>query len=476
MNLSDLKKDSYLSLPEIFYDKVSPSPLNNPFLVHFNKEFASEIGFVYTKDEHDQLVRFINGEDIKGLDPFAMVYAGHQFGHFVPRLGDGRAINLGVLNGYRLQTKGSGRTLYSRDGDGRAVLRSSIREYLVSEAMHSLGIETTRALAIIGSKHRVYREKWESGAIVLRASPTWIRFGSFEYFAYSGRIDELKLLIDFTIKDSFLHLLGEDDRYIKLFEEVVDKTALMVAKWMSVGFSHGVMNTDNFSIFGLSIDYGPFSFMDDYNPNFICNHTDREGRYSFSNQPQIAYWNLLALVEAFSKVIKRDSLLEIIKSFEDRFNSYNIDLVREKLGLEQKFEDDINLMKVLFSVMAQERVDFTLFFRTISSYNSDRSDIKKLFKTTCMIDDWLDLYDDRLKLEKCSHEQRVQKLKKINPKYILKNYMLQEAIDKAELGDFSGVDDLFRLAKDPFSEHPFFERYAKATPKEFSGMKLSCSS
>jgi uncharacterized protein YdiU (UPF0061 family) len=475
MKLNNIKLNyDYLKLDKLFYDRVQPQGLKEPFLIDINEDLSKELGLDLSNEE---FTRLINGNNLpQNFKPYAMVYAGHQFGFFVPQLGDGRAINLGKINGYNLQIKGAGITKYSRDGDGRAVLRSSIREYLMSEAMHYLGVATTRAVGIIGSKHRVYRGEWESGSIVLRASESWIRIGSFEYFYYAKKYKHLEALLDFTINESFSHLLNDDKRYIKMFEEVVSKTAKLFAKWMSIGFNHGVLNSDNTSIAGLSIDYGPFAFLDDYNPDFICNHTDREGRYSFKNQPQIGYTNLTMLATALSALIDLDLLKEALLGYEKIFNDENLRLLREKLGLQKAKEDDKTLIEELFLILQNQRIDYTYFFRTLSSYKGNRDEILSIMLLKKPLDIWLDRYDSRLAFEDLNHTQRRDFMKKTNPKYILKNYMLQEAIDKATRGDFSGVKDLKRLAKTPYDEHSEFERYAKPTPAKYKNIKLSCSS
>ncbi len=478
MKLSDLKlKSDYLSLDDIFYHQTTPQPLNNPHLIHANADAADLIGLDRDALKTQEFVHFVNGDST--LDesvPYAMCYAGHQFGHFVPRLGDGRAINLGEVNGWHLQLKGAGTTRYSRGGDGRAVLRSSIREYLMSEAMHGLGIPTTRALAIIGSTQQIRREKWESGAIVLRLSPSWIRFGSFEYFYHAKKFKELEALADYTIKESFPHLVGDKDAGIKMFSEVVESTAIMIAKWMGVGFNHGVMNTDNMSIAGLTIDYGPYAFLDEYDFQYICNHTDREGRYSFGNQPQIGHWNLSMLMNALSPLVNIDAMREVLENYGKTFNALQIQILRDKLGLAIHHDKDIELISELFSLMENQRMDYTYFFRTLSHYDGNRDKILSLAMLKKPLEEWLDLYDSRLRLEEQSTQERIKAMQQTNPKYILKNYMLQEAIDKAEQGDFSAVSDLMTLAKAPFDEHPEFERYAGETPLEHRSLKLSCSS
>jgi uncharacterized protein YdiU (UPF0061 family) len=467
----------YLNLDPLFYHRVNPQGLKEPFLIDVNTELLKELGIDESEAGSEEFVKFVNGEHlVKNSKPFAMVYAGHQFGYFVDRLGDGRAINLGKFKGYNFQLKGSGLTRYSRDGDGRAVLRSSIREYLVSEAMHYLGVPTTRALALIGSNHRVYRGEWESGAIVLRLSPSWIRFGSFEYFYYKRRYDLLKDLVDFTIRESFPRLIGDRDGYKKMFDEVVKKTAILFAKWMSLGFVHGVLNSDNTSIAGLTIDYGPFGFMDEYDANFTPNLTDREGRYSFKNQPQIGYINLSMLATALSPLIDKESLIESLESYEEIFNEANLNFLREKLGLEKREKSDSYLISKLFDLLQRDRVDYTLFFRRLSEYKGDRAEIFKLFVSKESAKKWFDLYDERLKKEKRDEISRLSLMKLVNPKYILRNYMLQEAIDSAKNGDFSLVKDLMELIKTPFNENFKFDRYSKPPTQNHKNIQLSCSS
>lgn len=478
MKLSDLKLTSdYLTLDNIFYHEVNPTPLNNPHLIHANADTGNLIGLDQEELSSEAFVKFVNGSDILPKSkPYAMCYAGHQFGYFVDRLGDGRAINLGKINSWNLQLKGAGVTRYSRGGDGRAVLRSSLREYLMSEAMHGLGISTTRALAIIGSTQQIRRENWESGAIVLRMSSSWIRFGSFEYFYYSKRYAELEALADYTLKESFPHLVGDKNAYIKMFQEVVEKTAIMIAKWMGVGFNHGVMNTDNMSIAGLTIDYGPYAFLDAYDYNYICNHTDQEGRYAFGNQPQVGMWNLSMLMNALSPLVNIDAMQEILQNYAEIFNHTHMQILRDKLGLSLHHDKDRELIRALFDIMQNQQIDYTYFFRTLSHYAGQRGEILARCMIKKPLEEWLDIYDTRLKLETRTTPKRLKAMQQTNPKYILKNYMLQEAIEQANEGDFSAVENLMILAKNPFDEHPVFEHYAKETPVKHKNLKLSCSS
>ena len=478
MKLEEIKvTNPYLKLPSVCYTRVKPSPLVHPFLIHANEAVASLLDIDKEALGSQKLVAIVNGSaTFQDADPFAICYAGHQFGHFVPRLGDGRAINIGTINDWHLQLKGAGQTEYSRSGDGRAVLRSSIREYLMSEAMHGLGIETTRALALIGSEHQVYRETWEKGAIVLRVSPSWVRFGTFEYFYYQEMHQELEALADYAIAESYPHLVDEPDKYLHFFTEVVGKTARLMAQWQVVGFNHGVMNTDNMSIAGLTMDYGPYAFLDDYDIENICNHTDHAGRYSFGNQPSIGGWNLKALMHALSPLVRLERMEKILDRYATYYRRHYLYLMGKKLGLEEQKEEDSALIEHLLGMMQGLQIDYTLFFRTLSLYDGDRTALLKLGLYHRPMNDWLDAYDKRLENNEMTTEERHKQMLQTNPKFVLKNYMLQEAIEAAHRGDFSIVAKLFEIAQDPYSEHEEYQRWAEATPDMFKNKKLSCSS
>ena len=370
MKLNEIKlTNPYLSLPAECHDRVKPAPLNDAFLIHANESVAEMLDIDKEELKSEAFVDLVNGAlQPEGSDTFAMCYAGHQFGFFVERLGDGRAINIGTLNGLHMQLKGAGQTKYSRSGDGRAVLRSSIREYLMSEAMFGLGIETTRALALLGSNHSVYRQEWEKGAIVLRVSPSWVRFGTFEYFAHKKKYKELEALADYAIAESYPHLVGEENKYYYFFAEVVGKTARLMAEWQAVGFNHGVMNTDNMSIAGLTIDYGPYAFLDDYDFNYICNHTDQYGRYSFGSQPNVGEWNLRALMVALAPIVKTEELQKIMGQYSKFYTNHYLSLMTKKLGFDTHSDEDLELIKHLLGVLQGLSVDYTLFFRTLSRY------------------------------------------------------------------------------------------------------------
>jgi uncharacterized protein YdiU (UPF0061 family) len=336
----------------------------------------------------------------------------------------------------------------------------------MSEAMHALGVPTSRALGIIGSDEDVARERWEKGAIVLRASKSWVRFGSFEYFYYKKKYDKLQLLADYVLKQSYSEFVGRENCYLLMFEEIVKGTAELMAHWQSVGFSHGVMNTDNMSIAGLTIDYGPYSFLDDYDFDFICNHTDAEGRYSFGNQPNIGYWNLMMLLTALSPLINSDKGKEVLETYSTFFVQKYHALMCAKLGLDSSKEYS-KLIQWLLNIMQNDAVDYTLFYRTLGEYET-RDEITQLFISRTRINEWLDVYEKELPSK--------ETMQKANPRYVLKNYMLQEAIEKAQDGDFSLVNELLHVAQNPFDEHPELTRYTKATPHQFKALKLSCSS
>ena len=399
MKLNELKlTNPYLNLSDECYDRVAPTPLKNPHLIHANKDVAKVLNIDEDELPTEDFVRFLNGEhQVEGSDTFAMCYAGHQFGHFVPRLGDGRAINIGTIDKYHLQLKGAGMTEYSRNGDGRAVLRSSIREYLMSEAMQGLSIPTTLCLGLIGSEHDVRRQSIEKGAIVCRVSTSWVRFGTFEYYAHSGMFKELEALADYVIDESFPHINGRDDRYTLLFNEVMVITARLMAQWMSVGFNHGVMNTDNMSIAGLTIDYGPYAFLDDFRHENVCNHTDTEGRYSYANQPQVAKWNLQSLMMALSPLTTIEKMKGILDLYDRVYMRYFHYYMCKKLGFEGTVEGDPELIDDMQDMLENLHVDYTLFFRTLSHYEGDRTALLSTGMYHEPMHEWLDRYDARIR-------------------------------------------------------------------------------
>lgn len=470
-------------MDEKLYEKLKPTPLKNPKLVSFNKQASDLINLDYKECETQEFLDLLNGvKTLENSKPYSMVYAGHQFGYFVPQLGDGRAINLGVVNSWHLQTKGSGPTKYSRQGDGRAVLRSSIREYIMSEAMHALDIPTTRALAIIDSDTFAHRE-WEkeSCSVVLRMSPSWIRIGTFEFFANTKNSKEnITKLADYVIEQNYPHVRDEEKKYEKMFFSLVDKTASMLARWQVYGFMHGVMNTDNFSMAGVTIDYGPFAFMDYFDKNCICNHTDAEGRYSYNNQPYVARWNLIVLANALKEICDENKLLEYMKTFMPQHENVYLELMNERLGLlaSKSGNSNLDLILELLGALQSSKMDYNVFFHRLSSIKSfdDLSFITDLCVFRDPIEKWFDSYRKVCEMQESTFFKRNEIMKKVNPKYIIKNYMLQEAIQLAHRGDYSLVNDLLEIAQNPYNEHPKYDRYANPTPMEFANIKLSCSS
>jgi len=463
----------YLNLPEYFYSKVNPSPLLNPKLISYNYKLCKELELSKEDINSNEFTNMINGSYLpKGGEFFANAYAGHQFGYFVPQLGDGRAINLGKTNNYNLQLKGSGITPYSRNGDGRAVLRSSIREYLLSEAMYALGIPTTRALAIINSDSTAYREGNEPCSIVIRASSSWIRFGSFEYAYVSQNAKEnLEALCNFTINESYPHLKNEKNKYEKMYFEVVDKTIDLMVHWQSVGFMHGVMNTDNMSIDGLTIDYGPFAFMEEFRDDFICNRSDHEGRYSFSNQPFIAQWNLSVLASVLEPIASLEVMNEYNDSFIGKFKEKYYAKMSNKFGIEVNDENTKFILDMLI-ILENCSIDYTVFFYYLSKENYQG--IINMASSKIQIQESLEKLKSIIKLENKSN--RLNNMLKINPKYILKNYMLQEVIDSCQNGEYKLLNDMLNIAQNPFDEHEEYEKYSKPTPKSMSTLICSCSS
>ncbi len=479
--------NTYRRLPGDFYDAVRPTPLVNPRLVSFNPDTAALINLDPEEADNPELALYLSGgKAIPGAEPLAMYYTGHQFGVYNPDIGDGRAILLGEVRNPRggkwdLHLKGAGRTAYARVFDGRAVLRSVIREYICGEAMHGLGIPTTRALSIVGSDERVERETTERGAMLLRIAETHVRFGSFEGFHYTGREDYVKLLADYVIEGFFPHLAGEEDRHALFLSEVVDRTARLIALWQAYGFTHGVMNTDNMSIIGLTLDYGPFGFLEDYSPEYIPNHSDHFGRYSFGNQPAIALWNLQKLAEALGSVVPRELSQEIVFGFRGLYGKYYLGIMKQKLGLLTDDPGDPALIKNLLTILEEGKADYTNFMRGLADLSTEDGAgdgyHAGMLEDSPAYREWAGAYRRRLISEGSVDDERKEAMSSINPKYILRNYLAERAIRKAEDdGDYSEIERLRLLLKNPFSEQPDFEEYSKPAPPSERGLVISCSS
>jgi len=486
--LGDLQFDNtYARLPATFYQHVEPTPIPDPYLVAFNPDAARLIDLDPAEANKPGFVEYFSGNKLlPGSEPIAMKYAGHQFGSWVPQLGDGRAILLGEVKNsagerWDFHLKGSGKTMFSRFGDGRAVLRSSIREYLACEALHALGIPTTRALCIVGTDLEVYRESVEPGAVIVRMAPSHVRFGSFEVFAHRGQTESVKTLADYVIDQHYPELLDADDRYASFLREVVARTARLMAKWQAVGFAHGVMNTDNMSILGLTLDYGPYGFLEDFDPGFICNHSDETGRYAFDQQPRIGYWNLAALATSLLSLMSADEARAALNTYADAFNQHMHELMTAKLGLTMREEGDQLLWTSLLDVLAESRVDYTIFFRKLGTFatspGASNQTVRNVFADPTAFDRWASRYAERLRSENSLDAQRKSRMDQVNPKYILRNYLAQIAIERAQhQKDFSEVDRLRGVLRLPFDEQPETEHYAETAPEWGRHLQVSCSS
>jgi uncharacterized protein YdiU (UPF0061 family) len=481
-------ENSFASLPPAFYTRLQPTPVSSPYLVSASASAAALIGLDPGEFGKEAFVHaFAGNRVLPGSEPLAAVYSGHQFGVWAGQLGDGRAILLGDVPALEapgrleLQLKGSGLTPYSRMGDGRAVLRSSIREYLCSEAMAALGIPTSRALCVVGTDMIVMRETPETGAVATRMAPSFVRFGSFEHWFYKDRKEELKTLADYVIDGFYPDLRAAANPYQALLAEVTRRTAELIAQWQAVGFMHGVMNTDNMSILGLTIDYGPFGFMEAFDARHICNHSDHQGRYAYQMQPRIGQWNCFALGQALLPLIGEvddvHAALEPYKqAYETRFDA----LLHAKLGLRSTQEDDSKLIDAMFSLMQDNHVDFTLFFRRLGDLQVDNpaadEPLRDLFIDRPAFDAWARQYRLRLKQENSVDALRRMEMHAVNPKYVLRNYLAQIAIEKAQNKDFSEVDKLLSVLEKPFDEQPENESYAALPPDWASQLEVSCSS
>lgn len=499
------------------YSHVRPARVSRPELIAYSREMSEELDLSPETCESAYFLKVFSGDALLNeMTPYATCYGGHQFGHWAGQLGDGRAINLGEVvnrNGKRwaLQLKGAGPTPYSRMADGFAVLRSSLREFLCSEAMFHLGVPTTRALSLILTGEKVVRDmfyngnpKEEPGAVVCRVAPSFTRFGHFQIFSSRGEIELLRRLANYTILTDFPHLGNPStEAYIALFKEVCEKTADMIIHWMRVGFVHGVMNTDNMSILGLTIDYGPYGWLENYDPDWTPNTTDAGGRrYRYIHQPQVAQWNILQLAYAlFPLINQKEPLEEALNDFSIRYEAGWKLMMGRKLGLKTtSLETDESLFSDLLSLLGSVETDMTLFYRNLAdlrvtdepaAFLSDDALMAPLVDSYYLPDQltkdfkvrmgsWLRRYLARLREEGRSNEERKSEMNRVNPKYVLRNYLAQLAIDKGEQGDYSMVKDLLETLRHPYDEQPEKELYAKKRPdwarKRAGCSMLSCSS
>ena len=472
----------FLQLGESFSSRLEPQALPAPYWISRNRALARELGLEQEWFEsREALDAFTGNQVLPGSEPLASVYSGHQFGQWAGQLGDGRAILLGELQtpagGMEIQLKGAGKTPYSRMGDGRAVLRSSIREYLCSEAMHGLGIATTRALCLTGSDARVLREEIETAAVVTRTAPSFIRFGHFEHFSYTDQHAELKTLADFVIDSFYPACRDAVQPYAALLQAVSERTARLMAAWQSVGFCHGVMNTDNMSILGLTIDYGPFQFLDAFDPGHVCNHSDNQGRYAYNKQPNIAYWNLFCLGQALLPLIDdQEQALAALESYKTLFPEALEAKMRAKLGLSDVQPNDKALVEATFKLLASNKVDYTIFWRRLGAFtpHSGHEALRDLFFDRESFNAWALHYSERIAPVDAAF--RADLMLKNNPKFILRNHLGEEAIRAAKLKDFSGVNTLLKLLQTPFDEHPGLDAQAGFPPDWAASIEISCSS
>jgi uncharacterized protein YdiU (UPF0061 family) len=489
--VADLRKlpfdNTYARLGPPFGRRVEPTPLRGPRAVAWNPDAAALLGIDPAEGESDAWVQAFSGNaSLPGAEPVAMLYAGHQFGGWVPQLGDGRAILLGTVRGpggrWDLHLKGSGPTPFSRGFDGRAVLRSTIREYLCGEAMHGLGIPTTRGLCIVGSDEPVRRERMETGATLVRMAPSHVRFGSFEVLAARGEVDHLRRLADYVIGEHFPELTGAPDRYLRLLAEVVNRTARLVARWQTVGWAHGVLNTDNMSILGLTMDYGPFGFMDAFEPHYIPNHSDDGGRYAWDQQPRIGLWNLTRLAEALMPLIEdADAAVAALQQYEPALLEEYSDRLRAKLGLRDARDEDSVLVDDLFALLAASPVDYTSFWRALGGFSEEEGATNAALRDRFLDwpgwDAWAARYAARLRAEGSVAAERRVRMDAANPAYVLRNYLAEQAIRKAEdEQDFAEIERLRVLLRDPFTEQPGMESYAEPPPDCGRHLVVSCSS
>ena len=463
--------NSYIGLPEEFYQVVNPTPVKNPKTLIFNEDLADSLGI---KLGNEEVVNFFSGNDLlEDSVPIALNYAGHQFGNFVPQLGDGRAVLLGEINNkdgtYDLQLKGSGKTMFSRQGDGRSALGPVIREYILSEAMYYLGVPTSRALAAIATGELVARETFEPGGVLSRIAKSHLRVGTFEYFASRQQLNDVKILADFAIQRHYPEIRETEKHYLELLKRVASNQSKLVSKWMSIGVVHGVMNTDNFTISGETIDYGPCAFLDEYHPGKVFSSIDQNGRYAFGNQPSIASWNLASLAGCLIAFIDKDSdkanelATEVLDNFSKETNQKILDLMCEKIGLNGGKKENQTLLRNLLKIMMDNEADYTITFRSLSKVLFEDSDeFFNQFSVKKEINAWLNNWKQALKKEHKDLSNLTEKLNQVNPMYVPRNHQVQLAIDLAYENDFSKMLEMIEVFKNPFKEVSEYVSYSQA--------------
>ena len=491
-------RDGYARLGTRFATPWQATPLDGLHWVSVNHRLAQALGLPADWPQRPGMLDVLgNGQPLPGASPVATVYSGHQFGVWAGQLGDGRALLLGEscpppgaeLGPQEWQLKGAGRTPYSRMGDGRAVLRSSIREYLCSEAMHGLGVPTTRALSLVASPATVYREEPETAAVVARIAPSFLRFGHFEHFASQDNVQALEQLVDYVNRENFLALPPTQpgrERALAMLDVVVQRTASLMAQWQSVGFCHGVMNTDNMSLLGLTLDYGPFQFMDGYHPGHICNHSDHQGRYAFDQQPRVAHWNLFCLGQALMPLIDDvQATVDVLNTFTNRYEQARGEQLARKLGLPASAAAS-SLGEGFLDLMARHAADHTVAWRALSNavrdWTGQQADVTAFQDLARQIDAgedwniWLRAYLQALGASTSTPAQQGEAMRRVNPAYVLRNHLGEIAIRRAREGDFSEIETLLSLLSAPFDDHPGFESYAVPAPPWAQSIAISCSS
>lgn len=479
--------NTYRRLPEDFYQVVDPTPFKKPFFIATNNEAGKLIDLDFDENTNNELLNFLSGKKIiDGEQPIAMYYTGHQFGVYNKNIGDGRAILLGEIRNKKnqiwdLHLKGAGRTRYSRQFDGRAVLRSTIREYLASEALFHLGIPTTRALCIIGGNEEILREKPEPGAMLIRMAESHVRFGSFECFYYNNQPENIKLLADYLISNHYKYLENSTDKYKLLVLKFSESTAKLVANWQAYGFTHGVLNTDNMSVLGLTLDYGPFGFMEEYDPYYKPNHSDHFGRYNFQNQPSIVYWNLQKLMQALRPIITNEEGLEALELYKRIYLNSYYDIMSQKLGLQSVDKGNKKFIDKTLNLLETFEIDYTIFFRNLSFFETttkfNNKFLQRLSVSSPDLNNWFKEYESKIGNTALSNNKRMNEMDKINPKYILRNYICEKVIREAEdNNNYKDIEVVRKLFTRPFDEQPEFEEYAKESPKWAKNLIVSCSS
>ena len=480
---------SYSALAPRFFSRVDPTPVEKPELVVFNRPLAEELGLEPDVIER-QAAAMLSGNQLpEDSNPIAMAYAGHQFGSFVPRLGDGRAILLGEIKGRDgvlrdIQLKGAGLTPFSRNGDGRAALGPMLREYLISEAMHALGIPTTRSLAVVTTGERVFREDVVPGAVLTRVARSHVRVGTFQYFAARGDQDGVRELLDYVIARHYPDARNANVPALAVLKAVAERQAALIADWMGVGFIHGVMNTDNMAISGETIDYGPCAFMDEYHPNKVFSSIDHNGRYAYANQPVIAQWNLARFAETLLPLIDADAdkavslAMEVIQPFVAQFEARLLEGLRRKIGLASAAEGDVELIKRLFAAMQAAEADFTLTFRRLAraaESPSGTAAVSELFAEKSGITSWLQEWNQRLASDPQSASERAASMRRVSPAFIPRNHRVEAALNTAsESGDFQLFHQLLAIVQRPFDDQPELAEYEQPPQPSERVLKTFC--